>query len=210
MFRYLNLSSSQFSAAFDRLHPASAFAKAPQREDLKPNLGLDNSLMVIERFGSDLETLLIDDSFSNEHIPLLKRATSERRKLKLLDMRIGFAMISNSVITEAGQQSLEIILRRPPQPVGPPVAVRGGNGGGAVTSMLIHARLQQQDQHTGTGFLQVPGYHQPQQTLSPLTFLSSSPRLSSASHFPRRGASPSVQMQPLTELVLAISRDRLK
>ncbi|KAF9128571.1 hypothetical protein BGW39_004958 [Mortierella sp. 14UC] len=125
MFRYLDLSLSQFSAVFDQLDPTSAFAKTPMRGDFKPNLGLDNSLVVIERFGSDLETLLIDDSFSNEHIQLLKRVTSERRKLKLLDMRIGFAMISNSAITEAGQRSLEVILRRPPQSSGPP----GGSGG---------------------------------------------------------------------------------
>ncbi|KAK5815542.1 hypothetical protein F5H01DRAFT_367933 [Linnemannia elongata] len=210
MFRYLDLSSSQFSAVFDRLDPTSAFAKAPQREDLKPNLGLDNSLVVIERFGSDLETLLIDDSFSNEHVQLLERVTSERSKLKLLDMRIGFAMISNSAITETGQQSLEVILKRPPQPVGPPAAARGGSGGGAVTSMLMHAQLQQQQQHAGARFLQVPGYDQPQQTLSPLSSPSSSPRSSSASQLPGGGgASPLVQMQPPTELMFAISRDRL-
>jgi hypothetical protein len=192
MFRYLDLSSPQFSAVFDRLDPTSAFAKAPQREDLKPNLGLDNSLVVIERFGSDLETLLIDDSISNEHVQLLERVTSERRKLKLLDMRIGFAMISNSAITEAGRRSLEIILRRPPQPVGPPVATE--DGGGAVNSMLMHAQLQQQQQqHTGSGLLQVPGTDQSHQTLSQLRSPSSSP----------------VLMQPPTELMFATSRDRL-
>ncbi|KAK3830072.1 MAG: hypothetical protein JOS17DRAFT_746890 [Linnemannia elongata] len=210
IFRYLDLSSPQFSAVFDRLDPTSAFAKAPQREDLRPNLGLDNSLVVIERFGSDLETLLIDDSFSNEHVQLLERVTSERRKLKLLDMRIGFAMISNSVITEVGQQSLEIILRRPPQPVGPPVAEGGSSDGGVVTSMLMHGQLQQQQQNTGVGFLQVPGFDQPQRTLSPLSSPSSSPRLSSNSQLPGGGGvSPSAQMQPPTELMFAISRDRL-
>ncbi|KAF9139844.1 hypothetical protein BGX30_007407 [Mortierella sp. GBA39] len=187
MFRYLDLPSPQFSAVFDRLDPTSAFARAPYREDLKSNLGLDNSLVVIERFGSDLETLLIDDSFSNENVQLLERVTSERRKLKLPDMRIGFTMISNSAITGAGQQSLENILRRPPQPVGSPVAARGGSGGGAVTSMLLHAQLQQLQQHTGAGFLQVLGYDQPQRTLSPLSSPSSpsysQPRALSHSHW---------------------------
>ncbi|KAG0279343.1 hypothetical protein BGZ95_001531 [Linnemannia exigua] len=168
MFRYLDLSSPQFSAVFDRLDPTSAFAKAPMREDLKPSLGLDNSLVVIERFGSDLETLLIDDSFSNEHIELLERVTNERRKLKLLDMRIGFAMISNSAITAAGQRSLEVILRRPPQPV--------------------------------------PGFEQQQLSMSPTGSPLSSPRLSPSSQFP--GGVP-VEMQPPTELMFAISRDRL-
>ncbi|KAF8940785.1 hypothetical protein BGZ47_007607 [Haplosporangium gracile] len=142
MSRYLDLASSQFSAIFGRLDPTSAFAKALQREDLKPNLGLDNSLVVIERFGTDLKALLIDDTFSNEHVPLLERVTSERRRLKLLDMKIEFAMISKSAITETGQRSLEIILRRPLQPVGPLVAAGGGSGGGAVISMLMHAQLQ--------------------------------------------------------------------
>ncbi|KAG0379945.1 hypothetical protein BGX24_010930 [Mortierella sp. AD032] len=209
MFRYLDLSSSQFSAVFDRLDPTSAFAKAPMREDLKPSLGLDNSLVVIERFGSDLETLLIDDSFSNEHIQLLERVTDERRKLKLLDMRIGFAMISNSAITEAGQRSLEAILRRPPQPVSPPGGVTGAGegGGGAVSSMLMHAQLQQQQQHTGGGggFLQVPGFDQHQLSMSPVGSPLSSPRIS-PSQFQGGMA---VYMQPPTELMFAISRDRL-
>ncbi|KAF9901195.1 hypothetical protein EC991_006426 [Linnemannia zychae] len=208
MFRYLDLSSPQFSAVFDRLDPTSAFAKAPTREDLKPNLGLDNSLVVIERFGSDLETLIIDDSFSNEHIQLLEKVTSERRKLKLLDMRIGFAMISNSAITEAGQRSLEVILRRPPQPVGPPGGT-GIEGSGSVSSMLMHVQLQQQQQqqqHAGGGFLQVPGYDQQQLSLSPAGSPSSSPRLSPSQQF--SGGAP-VQMQLPTELMFAISRDRL-
>ncbi|KAF9144780.1 hypothetical protein BG015_012104 [Linnemannia schmuckeri] len=102
MFRYLDLSSPQFSAVFNRMDLTSASAKAPQKEDLKPNLSLDNSLVVSERFGTDLETLLIDDSFANVHVQLLERVTSERRKLKLLDMRNGFAMVSKSAITEAG------------------------------------------------------------------------------------------------------------
>ncbi|KAG0207681.1 hypothetical protein BGX33_006686 [Mortierella sp. NVP41] len=207
MFRYLDLSSSQFSASFDRLDPSSAFAKAPMREELKTNLGLDNSLVVIERFGADLETLVIDDNFSNEHIHLLERVTSERRKLKLLDMRIGFAMISNSAITEAGQKSLAAILKRPPQPVGPGDAGSGGDGGGVVTSMLMHAQQQQQ---TGGGFLQVPGFDRLQQTLSPLSPPSSSPKLSPLQQLPGSTLTGGmVQMQQPTELMFAISRDRL-
>ncbi|KAF9095406.1 hypothetical protein BGX23_000543 [Mortierella sp. AD031] len=207
MFRYLDLSSSQFSASFDRLDPSSAFAKAPMREELKTNLGLDNSLVVIERFGADLETLVIDDNFSNKHIHLLERVTSERRKLKLLDMRIGFAMISNSAITEAGQKSLAAILKRPPQPVGPGDAGSGEDGGGVVTSMLMHAQQQQQ---TGGGFLQVPGFDRLQQTLSPLSPPSSSPKLSPLQQLPGSTLTGGmVQMQQPTELMFAISRDRL-
>ncbi|KAF9214476.1 hypothetical protein BGZ59_003617 [Podila verticillata] len=109
-FRYLDLASPQFSAGFDRHDPWSAFGKPHQHEEIKQ--AADNNLTVIERFGPDLETLLIDDNFSNEHITLLELVTRDHCKLKLLEMRIGFALIANSAITDVGQDCLTMILRR--------------------------------------------------------------------------------------------------
>lgn len=111
-FRYLGLVSPQFSAKFDRHNAWSAFGKPHQHEEIK--LAADNNLTVIERFGPDLETLLIDDSFSNEHITLLELVTRDHCRLKLLKMRIGFALITNSAITDVGQDCLTMILRRQP------------------------------------------------------------------------------------------------
>ncbi|KAF9948713.1 hypothetical protein BGZ70_002083, partial [Mortierella alpina] len=113
-FRFLDLTSSLFTAAFDREDPSCAFARFPQREDIKA--GIDNPLNVIEKLGPDLETVTIDESFADEHCHALERVTRERSKLKLIEMRIGFALLTNSAITEEGQQSLTKILRRdPPQ-----------------------------------------------------------------------------------------------
>ncbi|KAG0359507.1 hypothetical protein BG005_000668 [Podila minutissima] len=106
------LASPQFSAGFDRHDPWSAFGKPHQHEEIK--LAADNNLMVIERFGPDLETLLIDDNFSNDHITLLELVTRDHCKLRLLEMRIGFALIANSAITDLGQDCLTMILRRQP------------------------------------------------------------------------------------------------
>ncbi|KAG0026586.1 hypothetical protein BGZ81_006246 [Podila clonocystis] len=111
-FRYLDLASPQFSAGFDRHEPWSAFGKPHQHEEIK--LAADNNLTVIERFGPDLETLLIDDNFSNDHIILLEQITRDHCKLRLLEMRIGFALITNSAITDLGQDCLTMILRRQP------------------------------------------------------------------------------------------------
>ncbi|KAG0341176.1 hypothetical protein BG000_010007 [Podila horticola] len=111
-FRFLDLASPQFSAGFDRHDPWSAFGKPHQHEEVK--LAADNNLTVIERFGPDLETLLVDDSFSNEHIALLELVTRDHCKLKLLEMQIGFALITNSSITDLGQDCLTMILRRQP------------------------------------------------------------------------------------------------
>ncbi|KAG0080725.1 hypothetical protein BGZ92_000509, partial [Podila epicladia] len=111
-FRYLDLASPQFSAGFDRHDPWSAFGKPHQHEEIK--LAADNNLTVIERFGPDLETLLIDDNFSNDHITLLELVTRDHCKLRLLEMRVGFALIANNAITDLGQDCLTMILRRQP------------------------------------------------------------------------------------------------
>lgn len=120
IFRYLDLSSPLFTAVFYRREPTSAFAKMPHREDwTRPES--DPVLVVIERFGQDLETILIDDLFRDDHVVVLERTIQERHRLKLVEMRMGFALITNSALTEAGQKALLTVLRRQPQSVEPEV-----------------------------------------------------------------------------------------
>ncbi|KAG0053194.1 hypothetical protein BGZ83_001505 [Gryganskiella cystojenkinii] len=178
-FRYLDLSTPLFTAVFDRHEPNSAFAKSPQREDwIKP--GSDISLTVIERFGQDLETVLIDDSFGDEHVVALERTTRERRKLKLLEMRIGFALIANSALTDVGQKCLLAMLRRQPQPVDP-------------GDFLLQQQQQQLQMLQSQVSLQAPG-----RLLVP------------GMASPENGErARSVRMQLPTELMFAISNDRL-
>ncbi|KAF9273506.1 hypothetical protein BGZ68_001435 [Mortierella alpina] len=175
-FRFLDLTSSLFTVALDRQDPACAFARFPQREDIKA--GIDNPLNVIEKLGPDLETVTIDECFADEHCHALERVTRERSKLKLIEMRIGFALLTNSAITEEGQQSLTKILRRDPPQLQQPQP---------------QPQPQQQPHQQphlpvalGQGYLQVPGQHPPQSAQPPQT---------------------QVQQQP-TELMFAISHDR--
>ncbi|GJJ76734.1 hypothetical protein EMPS_09093 [Entomortierella parvispora] len=188
VFRYLDISSPLFTAVFDRREPTSAFAKMPHRDDwIRP--GSDPVLTVIERFGQDLEIILIDDSFGDEHVVALERTTRERHRLKLVEMRIGFALITNSALTEVGQKSLLTVLRRQPQPVEPEAFYRmqqqnqlqGQQGGGGQIASSQVSRL-----------LQVPG------------MLTMGGGLSST--IP---AATPVKMQPPTELMFAIANDRL-
>ncbi|KAF9946190.1 hypothetical protein BGZ72_000554 [Mortierella alpina] len=150
-FRFLDLTSSLFSVALDRQDPACAFAKFPQREDIKA--GIDNPLNVIEKLGPDLETVTIDESFADEHCHALERVTRERSKLKLIEMRIGFALLTNSAITEEGQHSLTKILRRDPPRLQQP--------------QPQPQQQQQQPLALGQGLLQVPGQHPPQPAQQP-------------------------------------------
>ncbi|KAF9983185.1 hypothetical protein BGZ75_005338 [Mortierella antarctica] len=152
-FRFLDLTSPLFTVALDRQDPACAFAKFPQREDIKA--GVDNPLNVIEKLGPDLETVTIDESFSDEHCHALERLTKERSKLKLIEMRIGFALLTNSAITEEGQQSLTKILRRDPPPL-------------QQSQPQLQPQPQpQQSLAVGQGYLQVPGQHPPHPAQQP-------------------------------------------
>ncbi|KAF9567092.1 hypothetical protein EC968_003498 [Mortierella alpina] len=151
-FRFLDLTSPLFTTALDRQDPTCSFARFPQREDIKA--GIDNPLNVIEKLGPDLETVTIDESFADEHCHALERVTRERSKLKLIEMRIGFALLTNSAITEEGQQSLTMILRRDPPQLQPP-------------QPQPHQPQPHQPRTLGQDYLQVPGQHQPHPAQQP-------------------------------------------
>jgi len=161
----------------------------PHREDwIRP--GSDPTVMVIERFGQDLETILIDDSFGDEHVVALERTTQGRHRLKLVEMRIGFALITNSALTEVGQKSLLTVLRRQPQPEEPEVFYRMQQ-----QKQLQELQGGQLPSTHGSGLLQVPG-------MTPLGCAGGGPCSTRAAETP-------VKMQLPTELMFAIANDRL-
>ncbi|KAF9335969.1 hypothetical protein BG006_010113 [Podila minutissima] len=71
-----------------------------------PGSGVAHFSAGFDRHDPYLETLLIDDNFSNDHITLLEQVTGDHCKLRLLEMRVGFALIANSAITDLGQDCL--------------------------------------------------------------------------------------------------------
>ncbi|KAF9170772.1 hypothetical protein BGX21_006425 [Mortierella sp. AD011] len=111
-FQILNLTSHNFKMTLDRAEPGSALLD-PVRFVGKH---LPCEPTVLRCYGACLQTLLIDDDFTDEHIAILDEITQPQRlkdlKLRQIDICVNQDMFSSSKQTYDGRRMLAAILKR--------------------------------------------------------------------------------------------------
>ncbi|KAG0005049.1 hypothetical protein BGZ80_009250 [Entomortierella chlamydospora] len=111
-FQILNLTSHNFKMTLDRAELGSALLDPVRFEDKF----MPCESTVLKRYGACLQTLLIDDDFTDEHIAILDEITQPQQlkdlKLRQIDICVNWDMFSFSKQTYNGRRMLAAILKR--------------------------------------------------------------------------------------------------